>query len=394
MQRIGIDARPLQGETKHRGIGKTLENLIISLRQIDKQNSYIYYIDTKETKPDILLELNNNEKIISVSSKAIRRAKYFRSVLKSFKPITPKSKDIDIFIQPDASLGVPSNIPTIVIFYDLIPLLFRRQEKERAKKSKSRKKSILANEAYWRKYKKDLKRYKKANKILAISKASKNDLLKYMPEIDDSIVDVMHLGVNQSILKSRASKEVAKKKPYILYVGGIDYRKNIRSLLIDFFNLKNTHSDLKLVLIGKEFGLNDQLRDLGWDEIMNKNKKWSKDVIRPGFISEDDLNSYYANACAFIFPSVYEGFGLPILEAMSKGCPVIAYNNSSIPEVAGDAAILVDDGRPLDTYMAKLLDSDKLRNKYIEKGLERVELFSWEKSAKTLLRSIEEVANG
>lgn len=394
MLRIGIDARPLQGETKHRGIGKTLEKLIIAIRQIDTKNKYLYYIDSVESVPPVLQNLQPNESVRIVASQKIRRARYFRSILKSFKPIKPSNNDIDVLLQPDASLGVPISVPTVVIFYDLIPLLFRKQEQERAMKSQSKYKSIIANEVYWIKYKKDLRQYSKANHILSISEASRKDLLKYLPHIEESRVSVLHLGVMQRAMDTKNEPTaVSRLKPYLLYVGGIDYRKNIIGLLADFFTVKATIPKLKLVLIGKEFELRDQLADMGWYRKVSQHKQWQKDIIMPGYVSEDELKAYYKNAAAFIFPSIYEGFGLPVLEAMAMGTPVIAYHNSSIPEVAGDAALLAKDGESLAPHMLQLLNDDAASDSLVAKGYSRVDMFSWHKSAKTLLHCIKDVCH-
>ena len=157
--RIGIDTRPLQGETKHRGIGKALENLIIALRKTSSRHSFVYYVDNALEIPEILKKLDDNESIIITKSSTLGRKKYFRSVLRSFKPLKPSVADVDIFYQYDASLGVPKTVPTVVVFHDLIPALFREQEKIQAKKSTKKYKSIVANEVYWKKYQNDLRAF-------------------------------------------------------------------------------------------------------------------------------------------------------------------------------------------------------------------------------------------
>jgi glycosyltransferase involved in cell wall biosynthesis len=117
-----------------------------------------------------------------------------------------------------------------------------------------------------------------------------------------------------------------------------------------------------------------------------------KQVITPGFISDSDLAWLYGHAMAFVFPSRYEGFGLPVLEAMQAGCPVVAYDNSSIPEVAGDAALLVPDGDSLVPAITKVLKDEALRQTLIQKGKARAKRFSWDRTARETLGVLSEAA--
>jgi glycosyltransferase involved in cell wall biosynthesis len=237
--------------------------------------------------------------------------------------------------------------------------------------------------------------YKKATAITAISKSSKKDLLKFFPDIPASRVTVIHLGTNPLHYEGNPSKKIEKMaaKPYLLFVGGIDIRKNIVGLLKAFYELKPTHPDLQLITVGKEFELKDRLDDLGWFTILNSQPEYAKDVIIPGFLSSADLHYLYQKAAAFVFASRYEGFGLPVLEAMQAGCPVVAYDNSSIPEVAGSAALLVKDGHDLAPAISKLLDNPKLRKELIAKGYEQAAGFSWDDTAKKTLDLLHKVSN-
>jgi glycosyltransferase involved in cell wall biosynthesis len=175
------------------------------------------------------------------------------------------------------------------------------------------------------------------------------------------------------------------KGEYILYTGTLEPRKNIvgilesYSMLLDEF--KNEYS---LVLAGGK----------GWldDEIENKlNELKDLNIVRTGYVEDDDLPALYSGATLFIYPSFYEGFGMPPLEAMACGTPVITSNNSSLPEVVGNAGIMVDakDTRSLTKNIEKVLKSKKLQSEMSKKGLKQAKNFSWEKSAKKLLELIE-----
>lgn len=394
MLRFGIDARPLQGETQFRGIGIALAHLIESLEKHGSTYRFIYYIDAKLPLPKILHGVDEN-RIIKTTSSALGRKKYFRSVLKSFSPIKPNSKDIDVFFQYDASLGVPGSISSVVVFHDLIPLLFRENEKHKARHGSHKVKDQVANELYWRKFKSDLRQYKNANKIIAISEASRQDFIKHVDPMKAKNVFVVHHGVEQpeNLNAIKPSERFKTLDKYLLFVGGIDYRKNLQRLLKDFYSLKPQHPSLKLVLVGKEFALKTQLENLGWSKIISQNPEWEKDIIMPGFVSFEEREWLYKNARVFVFPSLYEGFGLPVLEAMAMGCPVVAYSNSSIPEVAGNAALLAKDGAPMVNEINSLLADEKLRNKLSKSGHEQAKKFTWDRAAEKIIKILESAAS-
>lgn len=182
--------------------------------------------------------------------------------------------------------------------------------------------------------------------------------------------------------KNDIQNAFSKGFPYILYVGTIEPRKNI-SCLIKAFNLykKNTGDPIKLVISGR----------LGWlyEDITTEveRSKFKNDIIFSGYVSNDDMPKLYNGAELFVYPSFYEGFGMPPLEAMQCGVPVITSNCSALPEVVGEAAILIDpeDYVNLATQIEKVLCSSKLRKVMVENGLKQANKFSWAKSAKICL---------
>src|SRR6266404_1139697 len=393
--RIGIDARPLQHETQYRGIGKSLEFFLLALPDcLEPDDSLVFYIDSGLPRPKILDNFPDS-RIIKVATSRLGRKRYFRSFLPSFRPLKPRTKDVDVVLQYDASFGVPKNVPTVVSFLDLIPMLFRDQEKYRPVKGIRKGKDVLARSLYWKKYLRVLDVYKNASKIVAISASSRNDLLKHSREIKPEDVIVVHLGVNAVAQTGQPSSKIKKlaSHPYLLYVGGIDIRKNIVGLLEAFYELKPKHPKLRLIMVGKEFELKDRLEDLGWFTVLDSKPDYAKDVIIPGFVSHDDLFYLYKHTEAFVFPSRYEGFGLPILEAMDAGSPVVAYSNSSIPEVAGGAALLVEDGKPLEPAVEKLLNNPALHRQLVDKGHRQASKFSWHKTVTETLDIMRQLAN-
>jgi glycosyltransferase involved in cell wall biosynthesis len=161
-----------------------------------------------------------------------------------------------------------------------------------------------------------------------------------------------------------------------------------------FFDIKDEgHSDLKLVLVGKEFKNYPELKDLGWNEAI-KSSPYKKDIILPGYVDDEQLRYYYKNAKAFVFPSKYEGFGLPVLEAMKEGTPVVAFNNSSIEEIAKGAAVLCNNDSEFKAGIENLLTDKNFSNSLIEAGYRKVNRYSWLETAKQTLDVIESVGPG
>ena len=180
----------------------------------------------------------------------------------------------------------------------------------------------------------------------------------------------------ESILK-RISEKYNLPENFVLYVGDVNYNKNIPGLIKAFAGLKG---DLSLVLTGKAF-LEDDLRENQEITKLIKTLKLEKKVIRLGFLTTEDLVVLYNLAAVYCQPSFYEGFGLPVLEAMACGCPVVAANTSSLPEICGPAAIMVDPHYIND--MIKGLQEALLKKEELkEKGFAQVRKFSWEKTAK------------
>jgi glycosyltransferase involved in cell wall biosynthesis len=177
---------------------------------------------------------------------------------------------------------------------------------------------------------------------------------------------------------------------YFLHVGTLHPRKNL-ALLIDAFDQmverSTLGSDVSLVLAGQG----------GWlREGIETKARRSGRVVLPGFVRQQDLAALYSGAIALVFPSLYEGFGLPILEAMSCDTPVICSNASSLPEVAGDAALLVDphDRNGLARAMERIYHEPELRKQLIERGRHRTKIFSWDLCARQVMATLEVVGGG
>jgi glycosyltransferase involved in cell wall biosynthesis len=302
----------------------------------------------------------------------------------------------DVFVQFDFHLGIPRfrKTKTIAIAYDLIPLLMRNEylpsvrfawNHSAGKKAKLR---AITRSVYYRvKYRIHYRVFKRANALVAISEATRQsfiDLLKIKPEKITSIPLAPVLP--QTKPEMRLAETISK--PYIMYVGGTDSRKRLVDIVRAFNIARGRGLDIALVLAGNEFRSVKKIPDIeGRNAIINS--PYRDDIKLLGFINDAEKLGLYKNAHVFVFCTVFEGFGLPIIEAMSAGCPVISYNNSSIPEAAGSAALLVETGN----YVAVAekivaLDNKDLRKKMVHLGHKQAKKFNWGKYTRAFLETI------
>lgn len=287
--------------------------------------------------------------------------------------LSPKKPDV--FYTTSHYAPRYSPVPTIVSVMDVSYLRF----------PDTFKKNDLYQLTAWTKYS-----VQKAKEIITISESSKNDIIKFYKVPKDKI-KVVYLGLKDlpsSMVSSKSPKEYGIEKDFVLFVGTLQPRKNI-SKLIEAFSLlpekiRDTHD---LVIIGKK----------GWlfEDILAAPKKYGveSNVKFLDFVSNEDLPGFYKKAEVYVLPSLYEGFGLPVLEAMRYGCPVITSNVSSLPEAGGDAALYFDpeSAKDIKDTLEKVLTDKTLREKMREKGTIHYKKFTWEKAAKEVLAVIDSV---
>jgi glycosyltransferase involved in cell wall biosynthesis len=232
---------------------------------------------------------------------------------------------------------------------------------------------------------------RKARQIVTVSEFSRRELTRFY-DIDPNKVIAIPNGVSQRFQPLTNSSELPAEqavlarygivKPYIFAVGNIHPRKNLGRLLEAYLSLKKSRELTPKMVWG---GLQR------WESGTLIQRAQSAEVILPGFIAQEDLPTLYRQAEMLVYPSLYEGFGLPPAEAMACGTPVIASNTSSLPEVIGDAGIMVDptNVEAIAKAMDQLLDDAALRNRLKQVGIERASKFTWEQTAQCLLKALE-----
>lgn len=256
---------------------------------------------------------------------------------------------IDLFIGPSQALPYFCLCPSIVIVHDLAYEKYPDCYPDSYKKLRRLTLQVVS----------------KATKIIAVSEVTKKDLVEIY-KVEPSKIIVAYEGVAPIFIPAKT-----KPKKYFLYVGALKRIKNVPTLIRAFNIFRKTHPDYGLVLAGGDYWFDTEI------------KKTTR-VKMIGFVKEKDLVKLYQEATAFVSPALYEGFGLPLIEAMASGCPVICGNTGSQPEIVGKAGILVNpkDEKALTEAMQKVASSPTYRQKLVSAGLKQAKKFSWVKFAK------------
>jgi glycosyltransferase involved in cell wall biosynthesis len=285
-------------------------------------------------------------------------------------------ENIDVFFSPAHYAPRFCPAPVAVTIHDLSYLYYPEE--------------FLKKDLYqlknWTKYSVD-----KAKKIIAVSQTTKKDLVKNY-HLSDEKIEVIYNGYEnkirnpQSVIKNLTP--IKSGENYILYVGTLQPRKNISTLINAFKEFVKNNKKYKLIIAGKKGWLYEnifsQVRDLN---LTNK-------IKFVGYVSDEELVNLYKNAFCFVLPSLYEGFGIPILQAMNYGCPVISSFSSSLPEVGGDACLYFNpkDQNDLVEKLQDLRGSESLRKELIKKGKNRIKKFSWKTCAQETLKILMDTA--
>lgn len=367
--KIAIDIRTAGGEKA--GKGWYTFHITQNLLKLDKDNDYILY--AKEGIPGF-------EEFPNAKLKLIKGGGIFwhHKVIKD-----AKNEEVDIFFAPSSYIipaFLPKSIASIITVHDLVAFLFPNTHN---------KKAVIIEKLFLK------KALKKAEKIITVSENTKRDIFEKFHTTKEKI-EVISCAASEDfkpIEKSKLdsfAKQTNLPQKFFLAVGTLEPRKNYINLIKAFAKINKILPQIHLIIVGKEGWNHEEIEEI--HEEIRKNYL-NKRVHILGYLSTPSLVKLYNLAIALVFPSFYEGFGIPPLEAMKSGCPVIASFSSSIPEVVDDSALLINPAKPeeIAAAMEKLIKNEDLYEKLQNRGLIQARKFSWEKSAKKLMEIFEKI---
>lgn len=370
--KIGIDAR-LYGPIS-KGIGRYLQELISNLEKMDQNNEYVIFLYSEN--------FNDYEPKNPRFKKVLAPYRWYALAEQLKFPKLIKKQGIDLMHFPHFNVPVFYRKPFVLTIHDLILTKFPSK--------RASTKSFLT---YWIKnlfYRVVIKSaLKRAKKIIAVSNFTKDDIVQQF-NTNPKKIKVIYEGLSKFEIGEKSNDkslilEYNITKPYILYAGNAYPHKNLEHLLLAFKKISK-EKNLQLALVGK--------KDYFYQNLQKKAKKLNlKDkVLFLGYLTDEKLALIYKNALAYVFPSLYEGFGLPPLEAMSFGVPVLSSNAASLPEILGKAALYFN---PKDTdqiaeKIKQITEKEDLRKEMQEKGRKQIKKYSWQKCAEKTLQIYED----
>jgi glycosyltransferase involved in cell wall biosynthesis len=367
---IGIDAHAIGAQ---QGGNETyIKNLIKSLAEVDGENRYTIYLANAEAAEAWRDGFANHHKNFSI---------------RLLPPPTPLVRvpvflAYELFRRPVDALHVQYTAPpfcTVPVVATIHDLAFEHLPETFTRRGSFQLKLTVRRTA------------KRAARIVTVSEYSRQDLINTYHLPPEKVV-VTYNGVEPHFSPQPGSASEAEEihrrfgisRNFLLAVGSLQPRKNLVRLIRAYSRLRSECENFthQLVIVGRKLWLADEI----FAEV--KKQRWSGDVILTGYVSDDDLPALYRTSSAFVYPSIFEGFGLPPLEAMACGTPVVTGDNSSLPEITGDAALLVDayDEQSLANAMIEVVSNDRLRATMREKGIAQAKKFTWRAAAEKTLR--------
>ena len=359
--RIGIDARKLHDF----GIGTYIRNLLRQLARLDRDSEFVLICRTEDRES--LTLLGENFRAIAESASNYSVSEQVRV------PLALRREGVTLFHAPHYVLPLLVHCRSVVTIHDCIHLMFPQYLPNRAALAYARASIGIAA--------------RRATRVMTVSESSKRDILRFVDTAPEKI-DVIYNAYDERFGIEPREEDVNRVRErfqlhdeFVLYAGNVKPHKNLERLIQAFHLVRRRGLDhLKLIVIGDEVSKYAALRRAVHRYQLHKYVRFL------GYLPEETLAVLYRLAGVFVFPSLYEGFGLPPLEAMASGTPVVTSNVSSLPEVAGDAALLVDPYDPgaIADGIYTVLTDETTRRDLRRRGLERARLFSWETSVRRI----------
>jgi glycosyltransferase involved in cell wall biosynthesis len=373
--RIGIDVRRMY----EFGMATYIRNVVRTLGRIDQQNEYV--LVGSPARFDMLGPLPPNFRFLPLQKPETSFANY----LEMHRVFHAQAPDL-IHVPNTPYRPLFSRTPFVVTVHDLLDYMYRSRTNNVLRRSVH---SYLTREVM-----------QHAARIFAVSQFTKRDVSRYF-QVDPGKIEVVYNALDERFTRGHATPQeqaIVRGRyqidaPFILYAGRISPHKNVARIIEAFSALKaelakeGAFPDLKLIIIGDEVSKNPDIRRA----VIRSGIQ--HDVRFLGFVPIDTLRVFYDMAKVFLFPSLYEGFGLPPLEAMAHGTPVVASNSSSLPEVVGNAAVQVNPENIFEISRAllRVLTDQPLRERMKAAGVEQAKQFSWETSVRRMLEVYQEV---
>lgn len=377
--RIGIDCRTILNPEKGEGagIGHYTYQLVRHLLKIDKKNDYFLFFDRTVQERRLAKFKQENARIIFFPF--IQYTKFLPTGYSHFlvSAFLARQK-LDVFHSPTLSLPQSYRAPSVVTAHDLTVYKFPDLYTD---KQSSLLKTIIPQAV------------RQAKKIIAVSQSTKKDLGEIFG-VESERIKVIYHGLDERFFRKsdpKVIKDIQKKfnisNDYLLFLGTLESRKNIIRIIEAYERLREKiNYSYQLVLAGAPGG--------NFNEIKKRidESKYREDILLPGYIEADDLDPLFEGAKIFVFPTLYEGFGLPIIEAMANGVPVVTSNISSLPEIAEGNAVLVDPFNVAEITQAifDLLTKPDMSQEFSQHGKEKAKEFDWQKTAKETLTIYQE----
>jgi glycosyltransferase involved in cell wall biosynthesis len=385
--KIAIDLTQIPADKT--GVGIYALNLVREMCKINNDSKtfqFLFFVQDDDETFTRMIKNAEHTTLIPVKHSIFRKM-LPRFIFEQFiLPHTGKKENVKLIFSPHYTIPYFTRIKRIVAFHDTT---FYHFPKLHQKIKRLYFKSLIPLSI------------KKSSAIISVSQSTKDDLLNCFKKINPEKISVIHHGVEaikdrekemESTAEGVMNKFELSPQKYILFIGTLEPRKNIKGLLQSFHSIRESNSkvknEFKLVIVGKK----------GWfyKEIFEITQKLHLEeaVVFTGYVDEVEKQALLLKAFLFVYPSFYEGFGIPVLEAMACGIPVITGNVSALPEVAGNAAIFINpnDRGEISTAMSSVLTDQALYEILSQKGPEQAKKFSWVNTASKTLELIEKVA--
>ncbi len=370
--RIAINALACRGSLT--GTARYIRNLTSWLAKLDAKNEYILYV-ARDDVPTFS-GLGGNFQLVPTVAVRPLRILWEQTEL----PRDLKRRGVDVFHGPAFIVPLAKTCRRVVTIHDMTFFLLPQYH-------------LFTKKHYFQRLIPQC--VERADQVIAVSESTKKDIVKILGSQYSEKIKVIYHGKDERFRPDRVAAAVSDLRTkyglsgrIILFVGLIEPRKNLARLIRAYAKLKSSHLESCLVIAGSQgWGHEAVLRAASESGVKDR-------IFFPGYIPERELPSLYNLADVFVYPSLYEGFGLPVLEAMACGAPIVASGVSSMPEISGDAALLIDphDVDSIAQGLERVLMDRALRDRMMEEGPKRSQPFTWERTARETLATYEEAA--